>query len=589
VDLECWDARLVAKGYRPVDRDQEFLLPPNMVDWLPEDHLAWFVIDTVAEMDTAVFHERAARCRDGQARRNAAGRAAYDPVMLLTLLIYAYACGERSSRRIERLCGTDVAFRVICAQDAPDHTVISRFRRMHLEAFTDVFARVLRLCRAAGLARLGTVAIDGSKIAANASMQANRGAEWLRDQVAKTDTGDAQNAGDADAGQEAVDRDLIQQILAEAERVDVAEDAAYGAAVRGDELPPSWHGRAGRRERIRAALAKVEAAEAARRAEQAQREAEWAARDAAALAEAEQALATELARREAARDAWEAQWEHAMAHPGTPLPRGRAPVGPEQSVQVARARARVEKARLRVAHPDTAPRPGGRRRRASTDQTNDQAGSEQAGQAQRSRRGRRGRRDPEQPPAANLTDPDSAIMPVKNGGWGQCYNGQLAVSQDHFIVVVDVTANPADITSYERMMGQTAQVGADLDAADELGTLLFDTGYCSDDTLTAPGPDRLIATGTTRSVRQAARDNPASGPPPEGASPREAMDHRLRTPEGAALYTRRGATVEPTIGNLKKIIDRFSLRGLAAVTAEAHLAAAAFNLGRLHRATTATA
>jgi transposase len=581
----------VAKGYRPVVRDQEFLLPPNMVDWLPEDHLAWFLIDTVAEMDTSVFQQRAARCRDGQARRNAAGRAAYDPVMLLTLLMYAYVCGERSSRRIERLCGTDVAFRVICAQDAPDHTVISRFRKTHLAAFADLFAAVLRLCREAGLARLGTVAIDGSKIAANASMQANRGPEWLRDQVARMDAADRdaadRDAADRDAAdRDAADREVVEQILAEAEQVDAAEDAAYGAGVRGDELPPSWHGRAGRRERIRAALAKVEAAEAARRAEQARQQAERAQKDAAKLAEAEQALATELARREAAQDAWEAQWEHAMAHPGAPLPRGRAPVPPEQSVQLARARARVEKARQRVEHPDTAPRPGGRRRRGSTGQTSDPA-SDPAQSAQRSRRGRRGRRAPEQPPAANLTDPDSAIMPLKNQGWGQCYNGQLAVSEDHFIVVVDVSTNPADITSFQRMTGKTVQTADDLDAADELGTLLFDTGYCSDETLAAPGPDRLIATGTTRSVRQAARDNPTTGPPPENVSPREAMDHRLRTPDGAKLYTRRGATVEPTIGNLKKIIDRFSLRGLAAVTAEAHLAAAAFNLGRLHRATTA--
>ena len=567
----------MAKGYRPVDRDQEFLLPPNMGDWLPDGHLAWFVIDTVAEMDISVFLERAARCRDGQARRNAAGRAAYDPVMLLALLLYAYVCGERSSRRIERLCTTDVAFRLICAQDAPDHTVISRFRQAHLEAFAEVFAAVLRLCRAAGLARLGTVAIDGSKIPANASMQANRGAQWLRDQVATMDTEDAaatNRATDRDA-----DRDVVEQILAEAERVDQAEDAAYGAGVRGDELPPSWHGRAGRRQRIRAALAKVEAAETARRAEQARQQAERAHKDAAKLAEAEQALATELAAREAARDAWETRWEHAMAHPGVPLPRGRAPVGPEQSVQVARARDRVAKARDRVEHPDTAPRPGGYRRRS---------GTEQPGSAPRSGRGqraRRGRRDPEQPPAANLTDPDSAIMPLKNNGWGQCYNGQLAVSQDHFIVVVDVSTNPADITSYQPMVTKTEQTAADLHAADELGTLLLDTGYCSDDTLAAPGPDRLIATGKSRSIRQAARDNPTTGPPPEGVSPREAMDHRLRTPEGSKLYTRRGATVEPTIGNLKKIINRFSLRGLAAVTAEAHLAAAAFNLGKLHRAT----
>ncbi|WP_147201398.1 transposase, partial [Pseudonocardia asaccharolytica] len=175
----------MAKGYRPVVRDQEFLLPPNMSDWLPEGHLAWFVIDTVAALDTAAVHQRAARRRDGRDRRTAAGRAGYDPDMLLTLLRYAYAVGPRSSRAIERLCGTDVAFRVLCAQDAPDHTVISRFRRTHLEAFTEVSARVLRPGRAAGLARLGTVAIDGSKIAANASLQADRGAEWLRDQVAR--------------------------------------------------------------------------------------------------------------------------------------------------------------------------------------------------------------------------------------------------------------------------------------------------------------------------------------------------------------------------------------------------------------------
>jgi hypothetical protein len=179
-------------------------------------------------------------------------------------------------------------------------------------------------------------------------------------------------------------------------------------------------------------------------------------------------------------------------------------------------------------------------------------------------------------------------MPVKNGGWDQAYNAQVAASQDHIIVALDVTTNPADITSFQAMEAKTQQAAADLDAVDELGTLLYDTGYCSDDTLTAPGPDRLIATGTTRSIRQAARDNPTTGPPPADASPREVMDHRLRTPEGATLYTRRGATVEPTIGNLKKIINRFSVRGLAAVTAEAHLAAAAFNLGKLHRATAAT-
>ena len=147
-----------------------------------------------------------------------------------------------------------------------------------------------------------------------------------------------------------------------------------------------------------------------------------------------------------------------------------------------------------------------------------------------------------------------------------------------------VSTNPADIASYIPMVDTVTTTAAALGATTELGTLLLDTGYCSDDTLTAPGPDRLIATGKTRSIRQAARDHPAAGPPPGDASPREAMDHRLRTPEGAQLYTRRGATVEPAIGNFKKLLDRFSRRGLEAVTSEAHLAATAFNLLKIYRA-----
>jgi hypothetical protein len=117
--------------------------------------------------------------------------------------------------------------------------------------------------------------------------------------------------------------------------------------------------------------------------------------------------------------------------------------------------------------------------------------------------------------------------------------------------------------------------------------VLADAGYASDANLTAPGPDRLIALGKRRTVAESSRARPTSGPPPPDATARQAMDHRLRTPEGAALYRRRGATVEPGIGNLKKIIDRFSRRGLLAATSELHLAATAFNLLKIHRAATA--
>jgi transposase len=155
----------VARSYRAVMRDQQFLLPPDMRDWLPSGHLAWFVLDVVAELDTAEFHVRGGG--------TVAGRAAFDPDMLLALLVYGYCMGVRSSRQIERLCGTDVAFRVICAQDVPDHTVIARFRQCHDEAFAGLFGQVL-------VAAFGTIAVDGTKIAADASLLANRSEECLR-------------------------------------------------------------------------------------------------------------------------------------------------------------------------------------------------------------------------------------------------------------------------------------------------------------------------------------------------------------------------------------------------------------------------
>lgn len=128
---------------------------------------------------------------------------------------------------------------------------------------------------------------------------------------------------------------------------------------------------------------------------------------------------------------------------------------------------------------------------------------------------------------------------------------QFAVTADQLILATQLSTNPADITSFAPMLCAVRHAPAHLGDPDGIGTLLLDAGYASDDTLTAPGPDRLIALGKTRSVRAAARDHPATGPPPQGATPRQAMQHRLRTPEGATLYTRRGATVEPGIGTSK--------------------------------------
>lgn len=187
----------MAKSYRPVERDQAFLLPPDMREWLPADHVVWVVLDVIAQIDTSVFH-------GGRGRRKSVdavvGRRGYDPDMLLGLLVYAYCVGERSSRGIERRCATDVAFRVACAQDVPDHTVIARFRARFCEEFGELFTQVLLVCAQAGMVDVGLIALDGTKVQASASRDANRSEERLRL--------------------------LAQEIVAEAQEVDRGEDRA---------------------------------------------------------------------------------------------------------------------------------------------------------------------------------------------------------------------------------------------------------------------------------------------------------------------------------------------------------------------------
>ncbi len=211
----------MAQNFLPCDRDQELLLPPSLREWLPEDHLAWFVLDSVAELDLDAFY--------GAYRPDGWGAAAHDPQMMVALLIYAYSTGVRSARGIERHCSEDVAFRVICANQVPDHATIARFRARHEQAISDLFSGVLGLCARAGLVKVGIVAIDGTKIAAAATHHANRSYE----QIAK-------------------------EILAQAGRVDAAEDELYGEA-RGDELPEGLRTAGDRRKWLREAKQALEA------------------------------------------------------------------------------------------------------------------------------------------------------------------------------------------------------------------------------------------------------------------------------------------------------------------------------------------
>ncbi len=203
-------------------------MPPSVREWLPAEHLVWWLLEVVERLDLDAFY--------GEHRADGSGRPAHDPGMMVALLLYGYAVGERSSRRIERRCVEDVAFRVIAANRAPDHTTISRFRRRHAERLAELFVQVLALCAKAGMVRVGTVAVDGTKMAASAGLSANRSYAKIREEV--------------------------ERMLAEADEVDAAEDARFGDA-RGDELPEELADPVTRRERLERAKRELEAEQAA--------------------------------------------------------------------------------------------------------------------------------------------------------------------------------------------------------------------------------------------------------------------------------------------------------------------------------------
>ncbi len=236
------------------DVDQGFLLPPDVREWLAEDELAWTVKDVVESLDLSGFYRAY--------RANGQGAAAFDPALMIAVLVYAHAVGVRSSRAIERRCAHDVAFRVLAGNQLPDHATIARFFRRHRKPLTGLFAQVLRLCHEAGMVHLGVIAVDGSKIAANASWSANSTSAALAHQMRE---------------EQARFRRLAAELLDEQAATDAAEDAEHGPD-RGDELPPELRRRAERLARLKAAKQRLDEEDAARVAEQEAKKAEWARR-----------------------------------------------------------------------------------------------------------------------------------------------------------------------------------------------------------------------------------------------------------------------------------------------------------------------
>jgi transposase len=523
----------MAKWYRPVDRDQQFLFPPDMREWLGEDHPVWLVIGAVEQMDTSAFH--------ALRRTGGAGTAGYDPDMLVTVLVWAYAHGVTSSRRMEALCGTDVAFRVICGGNLPDHSTFARFREQFTGAVGEFFAQVLVLCARLGMGRLGTVALDGTKIAANASKAANRTREKLAE--------------------------LARQCVAAHAEADAADDERYGAGRRGDEVPEQAWGAGRRDERIAAALASLHAErqaaerEAAGQAEEfrerqrsGQRAGRWP--DAAAVALAEENLARVMAAQQAKIEAWEARNAASLAATGRRL--GNPPKRPaSEHCRVKEAAAKVEKARARAAQ--------AQRKAAAKDQAK----------------------------VRNLTDPDSRLMPVRGGGFLQGYNAQNMTSADGLVIATELTGDTEDHQWFAPMLARgqdaAALIGARRparagEAADAdgpgggIGQVLADAGYCSEENLKCQGPDRLIATAKRRDLEKAARGQDAGRD--QGGPFTQAMRERLKTPEGIAAYRHRGHIAETPHGHIKHNmgIRQLSVRGKARASAEWTFICAVHNL-----------
>ena len=222
----------MAKTYRPYVPEQDLLLPPSLRDWLPEDHLAYFVSDLIDQLDLSAI----TRVYEDEER----GYPPYHPVMLTKVVVYAYCVGVFSSRKIQRRLLEDVPFRVLAAGNEPDFRTIADFRKRHLAALRGFSEQVLRVARELGAPRVGRVALDGSNIKANASKHKAMSYSRMRDKQTQL-------------------REEVTQLLAQAEAADAAEDAEYGADQRGDELPAELQRRESRLQRIRDAKRALEA------------------------------------------------------------------------------------------------------------------------------------------------------------------------------------------------------------------------------------------------------------------------------------------------------------------------------------------
>jgi transposase len=529
----------MVKQYRPWLPAQDYLLPPSPRDWLPANHLVFFLLDLMATLDLREV-ERAIHAKDAR------GTRPYDPRLMTALLLYGYCVGLASSRKLEQATYTDVACRVLAGECHPDHTVIASFRRSHLHALQRLFVQILRLCQRAGLVTLGHVALDGTKVQANASK--HKAMSYAR--MLKT---------------EAQLEVEMAQLLATAERVDQAEDARYGKGRRGDELPDELARRDSRLRKIREAKAALEAEAAAARAREVESQAERAGQqatddDAAAHRAARAAERAAAARATARHKAEErvrqarAAAQAARAHAKTRADRRRARAA-EQELQ--RAERELERAQ-HAAPPDGAQQGAATAPAMPEHQVPAEPDGTPKPEAQR-----------------NFTDPESRIM-KRGSEYLQGYNCQAAVDEAHQIIVACDVSNQAP--DPQHLAPMLDEIGANCGAMPT--RLTADNGYYTDANVgycAAHGVDPYLSVG-----RQP--HGGADGtPPPAESDCKRAMRAKLQTTAGHATYARRKAVVEPSFGQIKEArgFRRLLLRGTAAVRAEWALICSGHNLLKL--------
>ena len=488
------------------------LMPPDLTDWVPDDHVVWSILGAVEQMDLTAFY--------GAYRENGQGRAAYEPSMMVALLLHAYSRGNRSSRGIERACREDVTYKLITAMRVPDHSTIAEFRRRHERALGELFTEVLALCEEAGLVEVGVISIDGTKIRANASRGANRTYEKL-----------------------------VADILKEAEETDRWEDGLFGPD-RGDEVPEHLRTEEGRRAAFKAARERL--AQKAGRGEEPQ--------VARIEPDPEQFGATR---------GWGRRTWHREAHKellrrreqdARPIARGRAE-------RLLEALHRLEEnQQVEIGASEAYERWQAQRR---------------AGRVPGQRLGMPPKPytpSPVPEGVMNKTDPDSRMMRTQGQPTVQGYNAQAAVTRDQIIVAADVAVESPDFGHLEPAVRAALRELEDAGVTQRPEIVLADAGYwhtrqmeniVSDGIQVLVPPDAGLREGTR---------------PGWDKGPYAFMRRVLASEAGHELYKHRKATVEPVFAQNKfnRGFRRFQRRGRAAARSEWRFQAATHNLLKLH-------